>query len=485
MKAFTFNIPISKVDEEQRIVYGYATKEELDRQGDIVDYEAAKKAFSEWPGNIREQHDSKRAVGKNVHLEFDDDNKQVLIGAKISESADGQNAMIKVREGILTGFSIGGKIYKTIRDTIKTDDGEVTANRITDFSLAEVSLVDVPACPSAQFVMVKSVNGKTEAVEEMHEIDTTPWFFKHYAIAPNQVNHNNDSSDTNNMSKKSKELVMSKSDKAEKAVYGEVERDSLGNPKDEEPKQVAPAIAVEEAPKPEEPKVEEQEAEPAEEPKVEEPEAEEVKEQPAVEDESEEKSAKPEMQKGLYTVAQLAECVENLTWIVESAEYEAMYEGDNSGVPAQLKAAVAQVGAALVAMASEEVAEAAAGDDEDLEVVELTDKPADLEKMVSEKFDATKEDLLKSLTDAIVGKVGEQLKPLEDRLVKLESQPVGTTPKKEYTVVDKVADTSVDELDKKIADMEANPSKYTAFERSALATELFKRSSRNRPILTN
>jgi len=211
---------------------------------------------------------------------------------------------------------------------------------------------------------------------------------------------------------------------------------------------------------------------------------EEVKaEEPVVEaPKEEEKSAKAEMKKGLYTVADLAACVDNLNWIVESAEFEAEYEKDGSTVPAQLKAAVAQVGAALVAMTTEEVAEANDGDDVD---VELADKPTDLMKAVDLKLDATKQDLLKSLTDAVAGKVGELITPLEDRLKAIESQPVGQAPRRVYTEVEKVADAepAKDELMQKAADMEANPQNYTPLQRADLAAELLKRSSRQRPII--
>lgn len=481
MSNFQLNIPITKVDEEQRIVYGYATKEELDRQGDIVDYEAAKKAFSEWPGNIREQHDPKRAIGKNTLTEFDDENKQILIGAKISRSADGVNAWTKVQEGIFTGFSIGGKIFKTIRDTIKTDDGEVSANRITDFSLSEVSLVDVPACPSAQFVMVKSLDGKLERVEEMHEVQTEPWFFKAFAFAPEQVNRLADSSDTKNMSKQSKELEMSK-DIEKVNVHGGEERDSNANATDKD-KETNPHVVSVKVPE-----IKETEETPKEVPEVEaaveqlEPDTAEPAEEakpPVVE----EKSEKPEMKKGLYTVAQLGDCLENLLWITSDTEFEAQYEGDGSGVPAKLRSAVDSLLAVYKQMAAEEADEAASGDD--VEVVELADRPTDLVKMVDAKLDATKDDLVKSLTEAILVKVAEELSPLKEQVARLTNQPAGDAPKASYSVVDKVADApaATDELMAKAADMEANPSKYTPLDRSDLAQQILK--ARNRFPISN
>lgn len=164
--ALTINIPISKIDEEQRIVTGIATSEALDSQGDIIDYEASKEAFKSWVGNIREMHNP-IAIGKTIDVQFDDRNKQVIISAKISESEDGQNAWTKVKEGVLTGFSIGGRVAKIVKD--KAVSG---ANRIVEYSLSETSLVDNPANPEAQLLMVKSKDGKLQRVEDLTKIGT-------------------------------------------------------------------------------------------------------------------------------------------------------------------------------------------------------------------------------------------------------------------------------------------------------------------------
>lgn len=158
------NIPISKIDEEQRMAWGIATTEDIDSQGDIVDYEASKSAFSQWLGNIREMHQP-IAVGKAIDIQYDDTEKVVAIGVKLSESTDGENAWIKVKEGVLTGFSIGGSVNKVKKEVVKTETGEKTVTRLMDYSLAEVSLVDNPANPKAQLVMVKSIDGNLQRVE--------------------------------------------------------------------------------------------------------------------------------------------------------------------------------------------------------------------------------------------------------------------------------------------------------------------------------
>ncbi len=157
-KPLHITIPITKVDEDQRMVYGYATVEELDSHGEIITYEASKKAFPDWIGNIREMHQDV-AVGKALDIEFDDEAKGVWLGAKISESEDGENAWIKVKEGVLAGFSIGGRINDSKLQPMTIDGEKKMVNVITDYDLGEVSLVDNPAVASSVFQMVKSRDG--------------------------------------------------------------------------------------------------------------------------------------------------------------------------------------------------------------------------------------------------------------------------------------------------------------------------------------
>lgn len=208
-KPMHLNIPISKIDEEKRMVWGYATVEEIDKHGEIIGYDASKQAFAEWPGNIREMHGDK-AVGKGIEVEFDDKNKGVWLGAYVSESADGENAWIKVKEKILNGFSIGGRIndWTTTRQKVEGEEKDVVM--ITDYDLSEVSLVDNPACPSAVFQMVKSVGGKLKHVEKMENRGGIPvmWFEKAYAIEPRQfISKSNTHYNKDSMGKNSNDIA--------------------------------------------------------------------------------------------------------------------------------------------------------------------------------------------------------------------------------------------------------------------------------------
>lgn len=72
---------------------------------------------------------------------------------------------------------------------------------------------------------------------------------------------------------------------------------------------------------------------------------------------------KPGLKRGLYSVAWLAYLLEDLGYLVESAQIEAAAEGDGSTVPAMMAEACKALGAVLVAMTAEEVAELVAGDD--------------------------------------------------------------------------------------------------------------------------
>lgn len=186
-KPLHVTIPITKVDEEQRMVYGYATVEELDSHGEIITYEASKKAFSNWIGNIREMHQD-IAVGKALDIEFDDDAKGVWIGAKISESTDGENAWTKVKEGVLAGFSIGGRVNDAKMQQMMIDGKKKMVNVITDYDLGETSLVDNPAVASATFQIVKSKDGKLVHEESFEKTYGRPvaWWEKQFQYSDSQ-----------------------------------------------------------------------------------------------------------------------------------------------------------------------------------------------------------------------------------------------------------------------------------------------------------
>lgn len=132
MKIF---VPIAKIDDEQRLVFGYATTEALDAHGEVVKREAIEAALPRYMrfANIREMHQLS-AVGVAKEAEFDD--KGLYVKAKVVDD----EAWAKVREGVYKGFSIGGRV--TRRDA-------ADRTLITGVELNEISLVDRPANPDA------------------------------------------------------------------------------------------------------------------------------------------------------------------------------------------------------------------------------------------------------------------------------------------------------------------------------------------------
>jgi hypothetical protein len=158
----TLSMPFSKVDRERRIVSGFATLDNVDRQNDIVTTDASINAFKKFRGNIREMHQP-IAVGKMLSFKedkyFDPETKKFYSGVFVQTyiSKGAQDTWEKVLDGTLSGFSIGGKMNKY--DNAFDDKTEQTIRIIKDYDLVELSLVDTPANQLANIVSIEKVNG--------------------------------------------------------------------------------------------------------------------------------------------------------------------------------------------------------------------------------------------------------------------------------------------------------------------------------------
>jgi hypothetical protein len=156
------SMPFSKVDKERRIVSGFATLDNVDRQSDIVTAEASMKAFSKFRGNIREMHQP-LAVGKMVSFKedkyFDPESKKFYSGVYVSAyvSKGAQDTWEKVLDGTLSGFSIGGRMNKYEDAYDSNVDKQIRI--IKEYDLMELSLVDTPANQFANILSVQKVDG--------------------------------------------------------------------------------------------------------------------------------------------------------------------------------------------------------------------------------------------------------------------------------------------------------------------------------------
>lgn len=169
-------VPLTKVDEEQRLVYGRITQEILDKAGEVMDYDSSKPNFEKWSneiheasgglskGNVRVMH-GLNVAGKLTDLSFDDEDKAIDVCAKVVDDGEWN----KVLEGCYTGFSVGGSYGKRWTET---NDNE----KIKKFTAVpnEVSLVDNPCVPSATFSLVKA-DGAEEAIAFKVENDDNEW----------------------------------------------------------------------------------------------------------------------------------------------------------------------------------------------------------------------------------------------------------------------------------------------------------------------
>jgi hypothetical protein len=173
-------MPIGKVDIERRMVSGFATLDNIDKQGDIVTTESSINAFKNFRGNLREMHQPS-AVGKIVSFKedryFDPNTKKFYSGVYVSAyvSKGAQDAWEKVLDGTYTGFSIGGNI-KTWDDAFN-EEMDKSIRVIKEYDLYELSLVDSPANQFASIVSIEKQNGHNVISGLISKVDTENIFY--------------------------------------------------------------------------------------------------------------------------------------------------------------------------------------------------------------------------------------------------------------------------------------------------------------------
>lgn len=160
----SLSVPIAKVDQENRLVSGFATLDNIDTSDDVVTAEASQSAFAAFRGNIREMHQP-IAAGRMVDFKEDEFYhngefyRGIFVTAYVSKGA--QDTWEKVLDGTLSGFSIGGNITDQETKFVKDagTDGK-NIRFIKGYDLIELSLVDNPANQLANvFSIVKSATG--------------------------------------------------------------------------------------------------------------------------------------------------------------------------------------------------------------------------------------------------------------------------------------------------------------------------------------
>lgn len=290
---------ICKVDDEKRMVYGYASTEALDSQGEVVTKSAMAEALDDYMkfANIREMHQPS-AVGVAKSAEMDD--KGCFISAHVVDDS----AWAKVKAGVYKGFSIGGK-------AIAKAEGIISS-----LKLSEISLVDRPANPEA-LITVWKADGVAPTPEQA--VTALADLLDKGDISPQRL-----------VELAQAELAKSKETPAVETTV-EVTVDAPAAEPAAEPAADVPAVEV-----------------PAAEPDA-----------PAADDaaKADEIPTSNGIAKGMYTVAWLSELLASLNNLRQDVTWEAEYEADGSALPAMLKDAVELLAGILTDMVAEETKE--------------------------------------------------------------------------------------------------------------------------------
>lgn len=386
--AVTKYFPLVKVDESTRTAYGLVTAEKPDKDGEICDYDAAKKAYLAWSkeaqdsteaagqdvsfGNIRLQH-SLTIGGKAIAVpEFRDDKREIWLAT--TPVSDQVWDMLK--GGFIRGFSQGGdyawRVCNECRSPLPKGNTCDSCKKFVQTRyapvVAEVSYVDNPCLKQATFSVVK-----TDGTTELRK-------FANSESAEEQVMQIDMSAIANAVAAE----VLAKLRKAEaktKHVAGEdLTADCFAYVGDkDEPKTWKFPVKFESEEKtkshlrnalarldqakgiPEEhmPKVREKIEAAAKKHGIEVSEevAKSKQIRTAVTQALTKACAAKGFEKNMYGVQRFAELLEDLMYLRMSAQYEADSEGDNSPLPADLQEHLENLAETFLAMAEEETKE--------------------------------------------------------------------------------------------------------------------------------
>lgn len=350
LKKIFASLDLSKteeLDDGTIKVWGFASAETEDSDGETITADAMKAALPDYMkfGAVREMHQPK-AAGTAIEAEVLEDGK-TWFGAHVVDS----EAVKKVKTGVYKGFSIGGKV---------TERDELNKAVIKGLKLIEVSLVDRPANPDAVFTMYKA-----ETVEEISAVDALADLLNKGEVTPERLLELAKGGDLENdkvflFGEQPSEMILPRSyvEQIRKAANINSDQTITINVSAFDSSSVAAAL----------------------------------KKGGVLKNVTKGET----IEKGMWSVQDFASVISTLGWICQDAQYEADYEGDNSPIPAQLRAWFATGIQIFKDMAAEETAEllaqlkAQAGD---VDVIEMAARGIDLAKAGKRFSKSTKEAL--------------------------------------------------------------------------------------------
>jgi HK97 family phage prohead protease len=147
-------LEVRNIDDDARTFEGYGSVfGTLDSYADTVKRGAFKRSLKEWKGKGRMpamlwQHNPDEPVG--VWVEMAEDETGLVVKGKLLRTGRGPQAYEALKEGALSGLSIG---FVTRKSQIDDESGIRT---LTDVDLWEVSLVTFPANDPARVTSVRA-----------------------------------------------------------------------------------------------------------------------------------------------------------------------------------------------------------------------------------------------------------------------------------------------------------------------------------------
>lgn len=169
---------IVELNEATHTVYGLASSETPDKEGEIFDYTFGKQAIQKWSdstfaqtsqaagmepsrGNIRIMHGLELG-GKVTRVDYKDDKKEIWIE---TEPVD-DSVWMKIKKGFLRAFSIGGD-YAWKKDEVIAGKSYVRFGA----NISEISYVDAPCNPDAIITVVKADGSRVPLQTETIRIE--------------------------------------------------------------------------------------------------------------------------------------------------------------------------------------------------------------------------------------------------------------------------------------------------------------------------
>jgi len=147
IKSFAFE---SKVDLDKNTFEGYAAAfGNIDSHNDIIEQGAFAKTLKEAAKRIKVlwQHDFYSPIG--LPMQMEEDSKGLYVKAKISQTTQGKDALILMKDGVINELSIG---YNTIKHLMDEDTGVRTLKelKLLEFSPVTWASNDMATITSAK-----------------------------------------------------------------------------------------------------------------------------------------------------------------------------------------------------------------------------------------------------------------------------------------------------------------------------------------------